>query len=229
MTHKEMLEGISVIIPARANSRRVPEKNFIPFCNDESLLDIKINQLKDAGIPVEHITVSCEDGTKEECITRHGANFSLRNHYHTTPEGEKNLFNVMVDTAPVYDLPDDVLYISVTDPFFTEFNKLLLVWAKRREQHDSAIVVRKLGDQVLDGVGEPLNFDYFGQPSQCLKSWYTISMCAIVTKRTTVAKVDHYIGNSPYTFVTRDRGVDVDTADDFRLASLMWEASLGKV
>ena len=116
MTHQEMLEGISVIIPARANSSRVPEKNFKPFHGDDSLLDIKIKQLITAGIPPEHIVVSCEDVSKEPCVTLHGATFKRREHFLTTPEGEKDIFRCMMNIAPVFGMADDVLVVSVTDP-----------------------------------------------------------------------------------------------------------------
>lgn len=216
---------MKVLIPARANSRRVPQKNYIDFHNDESLMDIKLKQLLASYIPGDAIHVSCEDESKRACIEKHGCVFLPRNDYLTTPEGEKNLTRSLVKELGLVGTTQsegDFLYVSVTDPFFTEFSSMLSTWNRVRDKHDSLVVVRKLDDQVLFGDGSPANFDYFGQPTQCLKSWYTVSMGAIISKWSTVNSGGHYIGKNPYLFVTRDRGVDIDTIDDFALAQVLY-------
>lgn len=216
-----------VFIPARANSRRVPNKNYREFANGESLMDIKLEQLKAAGINASSIYVSCEDKTKEEAVTKHGCIFLIRDLFLTTPEGEKHLTRDLIKALPGprvwQDDPDgDILYVSVTDAFFNEFAAMLATWKRVRDKHDSLLVVRKLTDQVLYGDGSPANFDYFGQPTQCMKGWFTVSMCAIMTKFATIADTDHYIGRHPYLFVTRDVTIDVDTLDDFALAASVY-------
>ena len=47
---KKMTEQheIVALIPVREGSERVKGKNFIPFCEGKSLLEIKINTLKEA-------------------------------------------------------------------------------------------------------------------------------------------------------------------------------------
>lgn len=216
-----------VFIPARANSRRVPNKNYREFVNGKSLMDIKLEQLKAAGIPAQTIFVSCEDVTKQEAIEKHGCIFLPRDLFLTTPEGEKNLTRDLIETMPGLRVgPDnpggDILYVSVTDAFFNEFAAMLTTWKRVRDKYDSLLVVRKLTDQVLYGDGSPANFDYFGQPTQCMKGWFTVSMCAIMTKRATIADTGHYIGRRPYLFVTRDVTIDIDTQDDFALAASVY-------
>lgn len=39
------MKNIKVAIPLKTNSERIPNKNLRPFCNGESLFDIKAKQL----------------------------------------------------------------------------------------------------------------------------------------------------------------------------------------
>ena len=50
-------QDIVALIPVREGSQRVKGKNFIPFYEGESLLEIKINALKKADC-FDHIYVS---------------------------------------------------------------------------------------------------------------------------------------------------------------------------
>jgi CMP-N-acetylneuraminic acid synthetase len=45
------MDNITIVIPCRAGSTRVKNKNFKPFANS-SLLEIKIKQAKTLGLPV---------------------------------------------------------------------------------------------------------------------------------------------------------------------------------
>lgn len=219
-----------VLIPARTNSSRAPNKNWRPFYQSKCLVDIKIEQLRNAGIPAEMIYVSCEDQEKERHAIPYCVRFMLRDPYLTTKEGERGLLLALVkqmcsvwESSP-REIMQDMMLVSVTDPFFSEFDKLIQTWERVRANHDSLMVVRPLTEQVLFGDGQPANFDYFGQPTQFLKGWYAISMCALITKPETILRRKHFIGERPYMFTARQTAVDIDTEDDFTVAQAIYAA-----
>ena len=59
-------QEIVALIPVREGSQRVKGKNFIPFCNGKSLLEIKINALKEADC-FDHIYVSNDSNRVRHC------------------------------------------------------------------------------------------------------------------------------------------------------------------
>lgn len=212
---------MQVLIGARTNSTRVPDKNFRPFHARQSLFDVKARQLLDEGVAASTVWVSCEDEAKREQVEYYGFNFLLRDPFLTTRDGERDLLRALVRTVPV---DDEIALVSVTDPFFTEFAPAFRTWARVKDRRDSLMVVRPCTDQLLTSEGSPVNFDYFGQPTQCLKGLVTISMCLLIAHRSTVEHCGHFIGRNPHLFTTRDPGVDIDTLDDFRLARAVYEA-----
>lgn len=215
-----------VLIPARTNSTRVPNKNYKPFWGKMSLFDIKAKQLLEVFNPKD-VFVSVEKEEVRPLVEKYGFHFLLRSDELCTVEGEKRLNQQLVDMLP--SSPDEeIMYISVTDPFFSEFGRVMQTWNRVKRNYDSLMVVRRLEEQVLFADGSPANFDFFGQATQCLKSWYSISMCTLVSTRQVVKEHNHYIGKSPYMFTARQKGVDVDDADSWQLAQLLYLARYGR-
>ena len=59
-------QDIVALIPVREGSQRVKGKNFIPFSEGKSLLEIKINALKEADC-FDHIYVSNDSNRVRHC------------------------------------------------------------------------------------------------------------------------------------------------------------------
>lgn len=215
---------MKLLIPARVNSSRCPDKNWKPFLREGlSLFDVKARQLLAAFAPGD-VYVSCENESKRTIVEEYGFNFLPRDPFLCTKEGERFLFRVVSDQVPG---TDDLCLISLTDPFFSEFGALQLAWEEAKDTHDSLMVVRRCTDQILDENGQPKNFEFFGQPTQFLKKWYTISMCALVSKRETIRACGHYIGRNPARLVTEAPCVDIDTPAQFALAGALYCALYG--
>jgi len=212
---------MQILIGARTNSTRIPDKNFREFSGGLSLFDLKARQLVSEGIDPATVWVSCEDDSKRGTVEEYGFRFLLRDPFLTTREGERDLLRALTATVPV---GDEIALVSVTDPFFSEFAPAFRTWERVKARHDSLMVVRPCTDQILTSEGSPVNFDYFGQPTQSLKGLVTISMCLLIAHRSTVERCGHYIGRNPHLFITRDPGLDIDTMDDFRLARAVYEA-----
>src|SRR4051812_16412057 len=68
---------VKVLIPAKASSSRVPDKNWRPFDEDRCLVEVKLRQVLRTFAP-EDVYVSCDDPRKRPVVERHGARFLLR-------------------------------------------------------------------------------------------------------------------------------------------------------
>jgi N-acylneuraminate cytidylyltransferase len=209
---------MKVLIPARVASKRVPNKNWRTFANGLTLFDIKARQLLKVFAP-QDVYVNCDSPERRKEIERYGFNFQLRDPVLCSMPGEKGLLRGITEAVPGQD---DIMLISLTDPFYDEFRKAVNEWETRKGSHDSLMVVRPCTDQVLDANGKPANFEYFGQPTQELAPWYTISMCCLIAKRDTVLAFGHYIGRTPALCVTEQPGLDIDTETDFRVAGAVF-------
>lgn len=213
---------MKVLIPARTNSTRVPNKNFRPFHGEQSLFDIKAEQLKAAGVNPKDVYVSVEDEAIRPVVERHGFNFLLRDGFLCTPEGERRLTAALVESVPADDDPF-LLYVLVPDPFFSEYERFLETWGRvRMKGYDSMTAVRPVTHHVLYADGSPANHDFHGQASQCLKPWYTYSNVATMMNREFVLRTNRCMSDRPWLFNARQSGIEIDTMEDFALAQMMW-------
>ena len=70
-------QKVVALVPVREGSQRVKGKNFIPFGDGKSLLEIKIHALKDADC-FDHIYVSSDSDRAREVALENGVEFLLR-------------------------------------------------------------------------------------------------------------------------------------------------------
>jgi CMP-N-acetylneuraminic acid synthetase len=177
------------------------------------------------GVRSVDIWLSCEDPEiLQDVAAPWGINFHHRNPRRARDGADPEIFPNLA-----YEIPgdDDLLFISVTDPFFNEFKEILELWEETHDNYDSLVVVRKCTDQLLSVNGDPLNFRYFGQPTQELDTLYYISMCAVITKRQTVFDHKHMIGSNRLFYVSKSLHMDVDYESDFMAASKLYEIYRG--
>ena len=78
-----MKPKITAIIPVRKNSVRLKNKNFLSFFNNKSLLEIKINQLKEIKF-IDNIVVSSDSITAKKIAKRNKVNFHNRKKYYAS-------------------------------------------------------------------------------------------------------------------------------------------------
>lgn len=71
-----MSERVAAIVPAKRQSRRVPDKNFRPFYKGLSLVELKVLSLQGAGIST--IKISSDDPRAEGIAQRRNVSFEER-------------------------------------------------------------------------------------------------------------------------------------------------------
>jgi len=212
---------MKVIIPLQTCSTRVPKKNIIEFHNGKSLFDIKIEQLIEAGISRDNIFVSSESLDVEMLCRDKHINFLLRDNALTGNDVKQPDLISGILKDMVLDNVSDIMWVQVTNPLFNEFSAMLKTWQTVREEYDSIVAVKKFKGHLLDSLGNPLNysFGHWHKVSQKLPSWYEVLWSCFILKKETIKEYKYHIGVNPYLFVSKTATVDIDTPEDFRLAS----------
>ncbi|WP_421283151.1 cytidylyltransferase domain-containing protein [Aeromonas veronii] len=222
---------MKVIIPLQLCSTRVPKKNVIPFYNGKSLFDIKVEQLISSGIDVSDIYVSSESQFVEALCIEKGVNFCLRDKSLTGNDVKQpDLIAGILNDIDLTDI-NDVMWVQVTNPLFNEFSNMLDTWGKIDKNYDSMVAVKKFKGHLLDDMGNPQNysFGHWHKVSQKLPSWYEVLWSCFILKKEALEQYKYHIGVNPYLYVSNVTTVDIDTPDDFKLASEIFSLRQGGI
>jgi N-acylneuraminate cytidylyltransferase len=212
------------IIPAKAHSTRVPHKNWRPFYDGRSLVDLNIAALLGAGIRPGEIYVSCEEVDRLVEVGRRWGTSSLRR--------DPDLCD---NSVPLTDwirricaqVPgdDDIVWSQVCDPLFDEHAQAIGAWPDvRQEGFDSLCVVHPFQGYLLDQECQPIGWG-FGEwhtPSQNLPTLYTFPFTLSVLTRSAIERTGYHVGARPYWYVSRGESIDIDTPAEFEIARLRY-------
>ena len=219
-----------VVIPAQTQSTRVPLKNIRPFYKDESLLSLKLKQLKKFFHP-NRIYVSSEDQRVEEIVKAHDCNFMPRPMSLTGNDIlQGDLISNMLEQLPQDQ--EDVMWVQVTQPLFDAFDDMINCWEKVKDEgYDGIVAVKTLRHHVVSAGGIPINFNFgcWHKVSQKLPKFYEILWAAFIQTRKSFNLTKYHISRNPY-FQVFDHipTVDIDTIEDFESAQALYAKRLGE-
>lgn len=224
---------ISAIIPAKANSSRVRNKNFRPFLDGMSLVDVLIDKLRRAGITNERIAISCDDPDVAGPVAdRWQVRFVQR---------DKELCDNRCPFRDVFQgvLSDcarsglavhtgEILWAQCINPLFNEYRELFEHWEKHKRpspdaplQYDSCRVIHPHRGYRLDQNKMPVGWGYgtWHVPSQQLPLDYLVSFTASILTVDCIREHGYYWGRNVLDYESSFAMVDIDTEEDFRVAS----------
>jgi CMP-N-acetylneuraminic acid synthetase len=213
---------MKAIIPAKASSSRVPNKNFRPFHNGMSLLDLTVNKLL-PHLPAEDIYLSCEDPNARGYADRWGIGFIHRPR--TLIANETPLIDIVPGVCAPVPGDDDIMWCQVIDPLFDEYGPCLERWEKVRNEADSLVVVHPRHGYFLDQDFRPDGFGFgpWHIPSQQLPARYQLTFVLSILKRATISRVHYYVGEHPHWYLATSPPTDIDTEQDFELAQAVFQ------
>lgn len=216
--------AVDVVIPAKATSTRVPNKNWREFHDGQSLVEIKIRQVLNAGFPADRVHVSCEDmDVAMPVCERTGVRFLKR------PEGLCDNAVPLTDwirtiTAQVPG-DGDIAWVQVCDPLFDEYGEIFECWREGEYPHnDSLVVCRPWKGYLMTENQQPVGWS-FGEhhtPSQKLPQFYTMPFTLSILTREAIRRTGYHVGTKPYWWVAEGPHVDIDTEFDFAVAQTMF-------
>tara|TARA_B110000211_G_scaffold231439_1_gene293046 strand:- start:3122 stop:3802 length:681 start_codon:yes stop_codon:yes gene_type:complete len=224
---------ITVFIPCRAGSERVPEKNTRSFAGlDGGLLKIKLDQILRIKL-VDKIILSTND-TK---VIEIAQNISDRVVIDVRSE-ELSLSSTSTDDLIKY-IPSiitegHVLWTHTTSPFLTHdvYSEAIKIYLENLEIgiHDSLMTVNRLQTFLWDKNGS-FNFDREIEKwprTQTLKELYEINSGIFINSIDNYAKYQDRIAINPYLMNTKGyTSFDIDWPEDFELAEIIFKKLKG--
>ncbi len=212
---------MKAVILGKANSRRIPFKNYKPFYGQQSLTDILIEKLVRV-LDRKNIFLSCENPDFRSTAEKWGVQFIHRDVKYTLLETN----TVDVVRGVCRDVPgeDDILYCSCMDPLFDDYETMFQVWEEERQRHDSLNVVYPTKNYFLDQNHAPIGFGFghWHKYSQFIPPVYQISWANEILTRECIEHCGYMVGENPYWFDAYNPTVDIDTEKDWELAQVIY-------
>lgn len=213
-------DKITAIVPVRAGSRRMPNKNLAPF-GGPSLLEHKVSQLCEF-LPQENVFVSSDSQEMLQVAESMG----VRSHRRPKEFADDLLGRPLGETIAFIasEVPGEhILWAQATSPLVSKNSYLDAIEAYLSaldEGFDSLISVERVRD-YLRGPAGPINYQT-GQghtPSQLLPEMYRLTYGIVMAPREDMMRWGYYYGDNPKLFeVDKFEGVDIDDKFDFELA-----------
>lgn len=221
-----MQNTITAIIPVRAGSRRLPNKNILPFGNSNLLIH-KIRQLKQVK-QIDTIVVSSDSDemlkmAKEEDVLAHKRDVEYC-------DEKTRTFNEVVEHIARSVDGDILMWTPCVCPLtaIESYEKAIETFKQQviqNKKYDSVISAKIFKEYLFDEKG-PHNWNpEHHVPSQQLPEWKTIINGFYVSMRQDMIKWKYLYGKNPYLYILdKKESVDIDDAEDFEVA----KALLGK-
>ncbi|MFP4356364.1 MAG: cytidylyltransferase domain-containing protein [Phycisphaerae bacterium] len=213
---------VTAIVPIKAHSERVPEKNFRPFA-DRPLFHHILQTLEETYAVDKVIVDTDSPRIMQEATELFGKVVCVER-----PEDLQGDF-VSVNKIIGHDMDqvesDIYLQTHATNPLLKSatIGDALTAFAKS-EQHDSLFSVNRFQTRLYFDDGRPVNHD----PTELIRTQdlppiYEENSCIYIFTRQSYQAADgRRIGNAPMMFETgKIESVDIDDEFTFRLAELL--------
>jgi len=217
---------VSVVIPVKAYSQRVHNKNWKYFYEDKCLLDIKILQVMRV-IPKNKIFIYSDTEKALEIAAKYGV---LGYIYGTTKlDWPETFYNIVMKVKSQY-----VMRAAVTTPFIGSsiIRDMIQTFILNEKQYDSIVAVERIQSRILDAKGQPYNFGE-GIPfhqggskahkqTQDLSPIFAEKPGVSMLPTETARKIKYGYGDRPYLFeIPALEIIDINTPDDWEAAQLL--------
>lgn len=212
------------VIPAKALSSRVPNKNFREFHGGKSLLEIKIQQCIDSGV-FDDVYVSSDSDEAQKLAERVGAKFIRREGRFCIDETPWNEVLIGVLQQIPVDNQTYIGWCPPTTPLFAKFDDAMSM-IETDPEIDSVMTVTRLQHYFLNSDHLPLNFQYgvWASYSQKLKPIFQMNCALWLAKKGAMIQNRFQLGDCPgHLETSMIEGIDIDTHEEFEIASMLYE------
>ena len=213
-----MTNTISAVIPVKANSSRLKNKNILPF-KETNLLINKIENLKKVNNLFEIIVSSDSDtmlNMAQKCKVK-----AIKRPNDLADESRP--FSDFLDYICTIIQGEHLMWSCCTSPFvdYELFNSAISTYfEKLNEGYDSLITTMKFQHFLLDENG-PMNFKSGKQHcnSQDLPIYHLFTNGIILAPKENVKKWHYHFGPKAYRMpVNQKQAIDIDTKYDYEIA-----------
>ena len=221
-----MSKSITAVIPTRAGSERVKQKNTKKFANS-NLLEIKINIIKSLLEEklIDDIVLNSNCPASWEIAKKHDSRIHERDEY--IASSECDIREYWKDAATHTDT-DTMMLAQVTSPLISLETYRQCIHDYKQGDYDSLMTVRTLKEYLWrgwEGAAHAQNYNWPQHPkSQDLPDdlyYLTFGVCII--DREFLLKHGNLVGKKPLMYPLEGvETVDIDTEEDFKLAEELY-------
>lgn len=216
------MRKIKALIPVRAGSQRVVNKNIRSFAG-KSLLEIKIEQLKRIQ-EIDEVIVNSDCLEMLKLAEDLDVTAVLRDEKYASNTIPMN--EVWQHLAQVTDC-DDIIYTNCTNPMVRDesYIESIKTYREMPKEFDSLTTVTK-SQEYLWSRNAAINYDPKNHPrSQDLPVYHSLNFAISIIPRSLMIKNKSILGNNFFHFVISNiESIDIDTMDDFLLAESVYRA-----
>lgn len=211
--------GITAVIPVRAGSRRLKNKNIAPFAGTNLLVN-KINQLK--RVPeITRIVVTSDSDLMLEMAKRENVEVHKRAPEYCD-ESTKSFGEVVRHVAESVE-GEHILWATCTSPlvFPKQYTDAIQTYFKVLEDGYDSLASFEIIKRYLWDENGPVNYELgLGHvPSQQLPNLYIVTDGILLAPREKMIEWSYFHGKNPYKYIVDKRtAVDVDDGLDLAVA-----------
>lgn len=212
--------SVTAVVPVRAGSRRMPNKNLQQF-KGRPLLEHKVVQLLEF-LDKNQIVVSSDSAEMLKIAERLGVQSHVRPKEYADDILGKPLGETIAFIASEVS-GDHILWAQATSPLVSEGTYIAALdeyFSCFTDGYDSLISVQRVRE-YLRNKGGPLNYATGNghTPSQQLPDLFRVTYGIVLAPRLDMVKWGYYYGNNPKLFeVGKIESVDIDDQVDFQVA-----------
>ena len=214
------MSSIAAIIPVKAHSERLPNKNILPF-GDSNLLIHKIRQLKQVH-EIDEIIVSSDSDEMLDMGRKEGVSILKR------PQdfaNESKPFGLFIDYLCENIHYDHLIYACATSPLAdTDFyGKAINLYYSNLGEYDSLITVLRMQIFLFDDKG-PFNFEpgLNHTNSEKLPVLYHFTNSVNIAPRKDMKQWHYNFGPKAYRMeIDKRTAVDIDDIYDYEIAKAL--------
>lgn len=212
---------IKALIPVRAGSQRVKNKNIRPFAGS-SLLEIKIKQMQRIK-ELDGVIVNSDSDEMLDIAKSLGAETVKRDTYFASSEVSANLF---YQNIAEHFNGDVILLSNVTSPMIKDetIENLIKIFYDNITKYDSVTTCTSL-KEFLWMNNKPLNYDPRNKPrSQDLPEIVSLNHAIGIMNRQTMIDAKDIVGYNPLIVqISDNEAIDIDNEIDFEFAEFMYK------
>ena len=213
---------LTAIIPVRAGSQRVKNKNIKPFANT-TLLDIKIETLKKVQ-GIDDIIVSSDSQEMLKIAKEHDVNVHIRDEYFAS--NEVNNSDFMQNLSTIVD-EGHIMYSPCTSPLLSS-ETITEIVSKYKNNKLRNIVTVTTQKHHMWLNGKPLNYDPSNAPnSQDLPDIYSINYGCCILSKDDLYKHKNVVVEPTFHITNEIESIDIDTEFDFIIAEFVYKMTHG--
>lgn len=227
--------SISVFLPCRKGSQRVPKKNIKSFAGFKNgLIEIKLKQLLECK-KIDKIYLS----TNDEEILEYAKSLNQDRiilhkrveHLSSSQTSTDNLVSHVLELIP----EGDILWTHVTSPFLNAnvYNDIINKYEEVKIQGFDSLMTTSLIHGFLWDKKGPINYDRTKEKwprTQTIEPLHEINSAVFLANVESYRNLNDRIGNYPYLYeLDKIKGFDIDWEDDFKIAEAMVQAQISEL